>query len=170
MKKYINFSDYPFFMPNYNPKEMLQMGVFDGEYALGFDDDFLQLCGLRRGDFHFKRPQWLNNEYKVLPSNYLSTSFTLPLATDRQKRVEWFNWYAYFYKGMRADTIDYQMITKWVNTVYHLYDDIIKVDDITKEPTPSDKQLLLEMGVNWKYYPNNNVSKEWMLKQFPLIP
>lgn len=167
MRKYINFADEPFFMPNYNPKEMIEMGIFKGLYSISPDDDITRMTKAEPITHRSFPPD--NNYYRVEPKEE-HDSPGYPLSGDAARR-EFFQWYAYFYYGVRkVGKHDQKWITKWIHSAYFLYDNHIKVDDFTKEPSPEHKQLLLELGLNWKFYPNNQMNKEWILQRFPLKP
>ncbi len=142
---------------------MLEMGIFKGYYGIEPLEDITKTCKAEIMDRKPFPPD--NNYYRVEPKE-ADDSPAHPLSGAGMRQA-FFTWYAYFYFGFRTP-LDELWITRWTHSAYFLYDSHIKVDDFTKEPTNEHKQLLLEIGLNWKYYPNNQMDKEWILQKFPL--
>ncbi|MFT4532506.1 MAG: hypothetical protein ACI9T8_000529 [Candidatus Saccharimonadales bacterium] len=99
------------FKPELSPKEMLEMGVFDGDY---FDDV--------PGEFP---PDWFDNarlSKKGIPDpklNYYGVSASQPRSVWEKKGwihpndpLGWFQWYCRYYLGRRNDDDDRQ-IKRW---------------------------------------------------------
>ena len=100
----------PEFQPYYSPKEMLEMGVFEGKYCNDCRDEFPQ--------------EWFEHAKTsdmADPSlNYFKIKSRQSLAVWREKGwiVEpdvrgWFQWYCRYYLGRRIAEIDDWQIKRW---------------------------------------------------------
>jgi len=98
------------FMPHVSPKEMLEMGVFEGKY-----------CNDCTGEFP---PDWFEKAKisdKPDPTlNYFGIKSRQPLSVWREKSWifgpdprGWFQWYCRYYLGRRLPEIDDIQIKRW---------------------------------------------------------
>ena len=103
-----DFPDY--FQPYYSPKEMLQMGVFEGKY-----------CNDCMGEFPH---EWYEkakiNDVADVSLNYFAIKSRQPLGIWKQKGWiygpdprGWFQWYCRYYLGRRLPEIDGIQIKRW---------------------------------------------------------
>ncbi len=98
------------FSPYYTPKQMLEMGVFEGKY--------LNDCQLE-----FPADWYENAKLSDEPNpemNYFGIKSRQPLAVWRQKGWiygpdprGWFQWYCRYYMGRRLPKIDQIQIKRW---------------------------------------------------------
>ena len=100
----------PEFRPHYSPKEMLQMGVFEGKYCNDCRDEF--------------PADWFHNarigETPDPALNYFGIKSRQPLSMWRQKGWiygpdprGWFQWYCRYHLGRRLPDIDRIQIKRW---------------------------------------------------------
>lgn len=100
----------PEFNPKLSPKEMLKLGVFDGNYT-GYD----------YGEFP---EDWLAgarlSEKGDSKSNFFEVSASQPLKVWQEKGWiyeddlrGWFQWYCRYYMGRRIPTEDMRQIKRW---------------------------------------------------------
>jgi hypothetical protein len=104
------------FTPFYTPKEMLQMGVFEGKYMNDCTDEFPE--------------DWfVNAKLSDKPSNafnFFGIKSRTPLSEWRAKGWifepdprGWFQWYCRYYQGRRIELVDKQQIKRWRAFVRH---------------------------------------------------
>ena len=107
----------PEFKPALSPKEMLEMGIFEGKY--------LTDC---RGEFP---PDWFENaKLSAAPDpslNFFGLKSRQPLSVWRQKGWiygpdprGWFQWYCRYYLGRRLPEIDRIQIKRWKAMTRHV--------------------------------------------------
>lgn len=98
------------FEPYYTPKEMLEMGVFEGKYLNDCKDEYPK--------------DWFENaKLCATPDasvNYFAIKSRQPLQVWRQKGWVfdldprgWFEWYCRYYMGRRHDDMDAIQIKRW---------------------------------------------------------
>ena len=98
------------FSPFYTPKEMLEMGIFEGKYLNDCRDEF--------------PADWYENaKLSDTPNpdvNYFGIKSRQPLAIWRQKGWiygpdprGWFQWYCRYFMGRRLSEIDKIQIKRW---------------------------------------------------------
>jgi len=98
------------FQPHYSPREMLEMGIFEGKYCNDCRDEFPQ--------------DWFTNARlsdKPDPScNYFGIKSRQPLSVWREKGWiygpdprGWFQWYCRYYLGRRLEDVDAIQIKRW---------------------------------------------------------
>jgi len=112
----------PSFTPSYSPKEMLEMGVFEGKYC----ND----CILEYPKEWFEtaiRNRKLSPEHADKMKNYYRVKSRQPLSTWRAKNWiygndprGWFEWYMRYYLGRRDPSVDRIQIKRWKHNVAHL--------------------------------------------------
>lgn len=98
------------FTPHLTPREMLEMGVFEGKYLNDCTDEF--------------PPDWFTNariSEKADPDlNYFGIKSRQPLSVWKQKGWiygpdprGWFQWYCRYFMGRRLPDIDAIQIKRW---------------------------------------------------------
>lgn len=98
------------FQPYYSPRQMLEMGVFEGKYCNDCTDEF--------------PTEWFQNakisEGPDPALNYFAIKSRQPLSVWRQKGWiygpdprGWFQWYCRYYLGRRLIDIDQVQIKRW---------------------------------------------------------
>ncbi|MGB3147502.1 MAG: hypothetical protein WBA91_07065 [Paracoccaceae bacterium] len=104
------------FAPVYSPKQMLEMGVFEGRYLNDCTAEF--------------PAEWFQNariSAKADPAlNHFGIKSRQPLQVWRQKGWivgpdprGWFQWYCRYYMGRRIDAIDRLQIARWRGFARH---------------------------------------------------
>lgn len=99
------------FKPELTPKEMLQMGVFEGKYMNDCQDEFPK-------DWFENAP--LSPLKPDISCNFFKVKSRQPLSVWKQKGwiIEpdirgWFQWYCRYYMGRRIPNIDKIQIKRW---------------------------------------------------------
>ena len=98
------------FTPKFSPREMLEMGVFEGKYCNDCTDEF--------------PAEWFENaRIGARPDpelNYFGIKSRQPLGVWRQKGWiygpdprGWFQWYCRYYLGRRLPEVDQIQIKRW---------------------------------------------------------
>jgi hypothetical protein len=106
----------PQFQPYFSPKQMLQMGVFEGKYCNDCTDEF--------------PADWFENAKisdQADPSlNYFAIKSRQSLSIWREKGWAfepdprgWFQWYCRYYLGRRLPLIDAHQIKRWRGFARH---------------------------------------------------
>ncbi len=134
------------FLPFYSPRQMLEMGVFEGKYCNDCTIEFPQV--------------WFPNaKVSVAPDpalNFFGIKSRQPLSVWRQKGWiygpdprGWFQWYCRYYLGRRLPEVDQIQIKRWRAFARH-------AGQIRANCDPGDvfcrrrqRQALLQ----WSYYP-----------------
>lgn len=98
------------FHPHFTPKEMLELGVFEGKYCNDCQDEFPR-------DW-FKKAKISDTADESL--NYFKVKSRQPLDVWRQKGWifgpdprGWFQWYCRYFLGRRLPDIDAKQIKRW---------------------------------------------------------
>jgi hypothetical protein len=98
------------FMPHYSPREMLEMGIFEGKYCNDCTDEF--------PDRWFADAQISDIPNPTL--NYFGIKSRQPLSVWQEKGWiygpdprGWFQWYCRYYLGRRLREIDAIQIKRW---------------------------------------------------------
>lgn len=110
-----DMSDFPDFKPHFTPKEMLQMGIFEGKYLNSCRDEYPP-------DWFEGAPMSDTPDEKL---NYFKLKTRLPLSWWLEKNLiypedprGWFEWYCRFWMGRRiAD--DARQIKRWKQIARH---------------------------------------------------
>lgn len=102
---------HPVFTPSYTPKEMLELGVFEGKYINN-------IKGLPKA--WYKLPKVLDKEDKPDPSvNHYKVKSRQPLSTWKENgwiktdKNGWFEWYCHYFLGRRLGEEDEWQIKRW---------------------------------------------------------
>lgn len=91
------------FTPDLTPKEMLELGVFDGTYLDGIEDEF------PKDWFIHKKNE---NYFGVKASQPLSVWQAKGWINEADPRG-WFQWYCRYYMGRRIPDEDARQIKRW---------------------------------------------------------
>lgn len=117
------------FEPHFSPREMLELGVFEGKYLNDCKNEFPD--------------RWFQNaklsEHADAMLNYFGVKSRQPLSIWRNRGWiidpdprGWFQWYCRYYSGRRLDTIDRFQIKRWKSFSRH-------ARQVQKNCQPSDK-------------------------------
>lgn len=105
------------FRPDLTPKEMLELGVFDGKYMTDCTKEF-PASWWRRAKLSPSAPD--------VSLNYFGVSASQPLAAWKKKGWihlddprGWFQWYARYYMGRRMPKEDARQIKRWKAIARH---------------------------------------------------
>ncbi len=134
------------FHPDLSPRQMLEMGVFEGKYLNDcqkeFPADWLAEAKLS------KKPDEQLNCFRIKSRQPLSVWRDKGWIIGPDPRG-WFQWYCRYYLGRRLDTVDALQIKRWRNFARH-------AGQIKKNCEPGDlscrprqRQALLQ----WSYDP-----------------
>lgn len=104
------------FQPHYSPRQMLEMGVFEGKYLNDCIAEF--------------PPDWFENartsDVPDAALNFFGIKSRQPLTVWRQNGWiygpdprGWFQWYARYYLGRRLPEIDAKQIKRWRGFARH---------------------------------------------------
>lgn len=132
------------FTPYYTPRQMLELGVFEGKYLNDCRDEF-------PGDW-YKNARISSEPDPSL--NYFGIKSRQTLAHWRQKGwiVEpdprgWFQWYCRYYRGRRIPTVDDWQIKRWRAFARHQAQVRKNCDPADIFCRPRQRQALLQ----WAY-------------------
>ena len=134
------------FTPYYSPKEMLQMGVFEGKYCNDCTDEF--------------PPDWFEaaklSDKPDISLNYFGIKSRQPLSVWQEKGWiygpdprGWFQWYCRYYLGRRIPDIDAIQIKRWRAFSRHAGQVRANCDPGDIFCRPRQRQALLQ----WAYDP-----------------
>lgn len=104
-----NFS--PLFHPELSPKEMLELGVFEGKYLTDCQNEFPKEWFLN-AKLSPEKPDILKNYFKVKSRQNLSIWKQKGWILEPDPRG-WFQWYCRYYFGRRIEPIDTIQIKRW---------------------------------------------------------
>jgi hypothetical protein len=134
------------FTPALSPKEMLQMGVFEGKYC----ND----CRPELPDDWFARARIADRPDPAL--NYFGIKSRQPLSVWREKGWiigpdprGWFQWYCRYWLGRRLPEVDAIQIRRWRNFARHAAQVRKHCDAGNIACRPRQRQALLQ----WAYDP-----------------
>ncbi len=134
------------FKPQLTPKQMLEMGVFEGKYLNDCKAEF--------------PPDWFKNAKTAaapdINKNYFKIKSRLSLQ-EWQKRGwiigpdvrGWFQWYCRYYMGRRLPEVDALQIKRWRAFVRHKAQILKNCPPMALECRPRQRQALLQ----WAYDP-----------------
>jgi len=133
------------FKPELSPKQMLELGVFGGDYFLGKNYSEFPKSWFRKAKLsnHGKNPEY--NYYKISASQ--SWAYWKEKGWIRkQDPFGWFQWYCRYYLGRRSED-DERQIKRWKQMKRHIGQIKINCKKGDKECRPKQKQALL----HWAY-------------------
>lgn len=136
----------PAFKPHFTPKEMLELGVFEGKYCNDCRDELPE--------------DWFEaaktGNIADVSLNYFKIKSRQPLSVWRQKGwiVEpdvrgWFQWYCRYYLGRRIPEIDGWQIKRWRAFTRHAGQIKANCDPGNLDCRPRQRQGLLQ----WSHDP-----------------
>ena len=107
------------FKPDLSPKQMLKLGVFGGDYFLGYDGD------IPKGWFKGVK---LSDHGKDGKYNFFGLSASQPWSVWKKKGwinkkhdpLGWFQWYCRYYFGRRLPEEDARQIKRWKGIFRHV--------------------------------------------------
>lgn len=136
----------PEFTPHLSPKEMLELGVFEGKYMNDCRDEF--------PDDWFKEAKLSKTANPDL--NYFKIKSRQPLSVWQDKGwiIEpdprgWFQWYCRYYMGRRIDGVDAKQIKRWKAFARHAGQIRANCEPGNLYCRPRQRQALLQ----WAYDP-----------------
>ena len=146
------------FCPSYTPKEMLEMGVFEGKYLNAIK--------------HKYPISWFTNaklSSKPNPSiNFYGVKSRLSLSHWKENGwiseydpLGWFEWYCNYYMGRRCPDDDRQ-IKRWISVVARHG---AQVTQASKNGGLKQKQALLQWAWNWEDSPNSMMIRQQNLER-----
>ena len=143
----------PDFKPELTPKQMLDKGVFEGQYCndciFEFPREWFQTA-LKRGKFNPEEPT-------PKEINKFGIKSRQPLSVWRKKGWiygddprGWFQWYMRYYLGRRDPEVDEKQIGRWNSFKRHLGQIKANCKPGDLECRPKQRQALLQ----WAYNPD----------------
>lgn len=161
-----HFDDYPEFIPNYSPKEMIEMGVFGGNYFNREEYREMihpEVFEVDESKYNLEEQDKEVNYFKVLAGNSREWWEERNLINHMYNTEGWFQWYCRFYYGRRCED-DEREIDRWkkfklrhLNMYYRCiekskYDTIEALMD--DKIYPKYKQSIFQWAINPKMYYN----------------
>ena len=136
----------PEFKPHFTPKQMLEMGVFEGKYCNDCQDEFPKNWFAKAKISDTPDPQL----------NYFKIKSRKPLSYWQEKGWiygpdprGWFQWYCRYYLGRRLHDIDTIQIKRWHAFARHAAQVRANCDPGDFSCRPRQRQALLQ----WSYDP-----------------
>jgi hypothetical protein len=105
------------FKPDLSPKEMLELGVFDGVYMRDCEDEF-PADWFEKAKFATGKKDPSLNFFKIHASQPL-TEWIRKGWLDKEDPRGWFQWYCRYYMGRRIPKIDAKQIKRHKAFVRH---------------------------------------------------
>ena len=140
-----NFADD--FKPELTPKQMLEMGVFEGHYLNDCQNEF---------PFEWFKNAKISINYPDVECNLFGVKSRQPLSVWRKKGwiIEpdprgWFQWYCRYYMGRRIKGVDEVQIKRWKAFRRHKAQIEKNCDMLNMECRKKQRQALLQ----WAYNP-----------------
>jgi hypothetical protein len=110
---------HPDFKPELNPKEMLELGVFDGHY--------METPAWKEFPKEWLKNVKLSPRHKEKEFNFFKVSASKPLWYWREKGwihkddpYGWFQWYCRYHMGRRGPEEDERQIKRWKAMKRHI--------------------------------------------------
>lgn len=151
-----NFSDlqekFPEFKPFYSPKEMLEMGVFEGKYLRDCHKEFPSSWFTKAKEAKEAK------ENKAEPDiNFFGVKSRKDLSHWKEKNWiigndprGWFQWYCRAYYGRRDPEVDETQVKRWLSFKRHLSQVTLNCKKGDKTCRPVQRQALLQWSYNCK--------------------
>ena len=110
-----DMSDFPEFQPFYTPKQMLEMGVFEGKYLNSCTDEYPSdwFATAVLSDTPNEKLNYFKLKSRSPTSAWLEAGWINP-----QDPRGWFEWYCRFWMGRRSDD-DLRQIRRWKQISRH---------------------------------------------------
>jgi len=109
----------PEFTPDLTPKEMLELGVFGGEYFEGETDEYPKSWFVRAKRSELGKPDKRLNRFGVNASQTRAEWQRKGWMHPEDPRG-WFQWYCRYYLGRRIPVEDRRQIERWRKIVRHV--------------------------------------------------
>jgi len=133
----LKFSKAPGFNPYYTPREILELGVFNGtyffKYALrsGLPDELFDK--LPESRYNLSQPDANVNYFKALTVQRRRDDF-IPNALRLLATAGWLMWYCRFYYGKTTNTEDAYRIKQWKDEIETFYFYVKEACDAANRP------------------------------------
>jgi len=143
----------PDFTPNLSPKEMLELGVFEGKYLNDCTSEFPREWyenALKKNKISPEKSDISKNCFGIKSRQHLSVWIQKDWITPDDPDLRgWFQWYCRYYLGRREPKLDIRQIKRWRSFKRHVGQ--IKANCKPKDITcrPRQRQALLQ----WAYDP-----------------
>ena len=108
------------FRPQLSPMEMLQMGVFGGNYMRDCGDEFPKTWFSRARLATGENAEPSLNFFEVAASQPLSVWRAKGWINERHDPRGWFQWYCRYYRGRRLPDEDARQIKRWRMMARHI--------------------------------------------------
>jgi hypothetical protein len=146
------------FYPSYTPKEMLEMGVFEGKYLNAIRKEFPADWFTKAKLAKDKADESLN--YYGVKSRKSLSHWKEKGWIHKQDPLGWFQWYCRYYMGRRTPD-DARQIKRWKSFVSRHRAQVISACPLGsgKECRPRQKQGLLQWAWDWKQDPSSSSIK-----------
>ncbi len=133
------------FTPHFTPKEMLELGVFEGKYCNDCIDELPKnwFENARTSD----KPDTNLNHFKIKSRQPLSTWKQKGWIIEPDVRG-WFQWYCRYYLGRRIPEIDTYQIKRWKAFVRHAGQIRANCEEGNLDCRPKQRQALLQWSHN----------------------
>lgn len=134
------------FEPHFTPKEMLELGVFEGKYMNDCQDEF-PASWFKQAKLSDK-PDPSINYFEIKSRQSLQVWQKKDWIIEPDPRG-WFQWYCRYYRGRRIPEIDEQQIKRWRAFARHAGQVRANCDPGNFSCRPRQRQALLQ----WSYDP-----------------
>lgn len=141
------------FKPHFTPKEMMDLGVFEGKYMndcmLEFPREWFEY-GIKHDKFSPEYPNVKCNYFGIKSrqslSHWIEKGWIKVNDEDPDNRG-WFQWYCRYYLGRRIPSVDKIQISRWKSFKRHF--EQVKKNCKNVNCRPKQRQALLQ----WSYNP-----------------
>ncbi|MBP9116185.1 MAG: hypothetical protein KBF89_07580 [Acidimicrobiia bacterium] len=137
------------FKPDLTPKQMLDLGIFGGNYFVEIPNEFPRTW-FKKAKFSQNKADKNLNYFKVNASQALSVWEKNGWIYDEDPKG-WFLWYCRYYQGRRIDEEDHRQIKRWKNMKRHITQLQNNCDIGDENCRPRQRQALL----HWAYDSRN---------------
>jgi len=134
----------PEFMPELSPKQMIELGIFNGFYDTVSDSEFPK---------DWFEHDHLNYEQRDPDHNYFKVSASQSLSVWKEKGwiykddpQGWFQWYCRYYMGRRISQEDTRQIGRWKAMTRHIAQLTRNCKAGDQTCRPKQRQALLHWG------------------------
>jgi hypothetical protein len=99
------FADYPEFLPYFSVEDMLEIGVFEGEY---FEEDMMTLTPSELAVYELRTPNYFADHVGSSRQVWIDAGWI-----HEADPLGWFHWFQRFSKGRRLGAEDARQIGRW---------------------------------------------------------
>lgn len=141
-----NSIQYPDFKPAYSPKQMLNMGVFEGKYCndqiYEYPREWYKNIDKFSPEFSDRSVNFFKIKSRQSLQKWRSNNW-IPCSPNDNDTRGWFEWYCRYWLGRRQSDVDFIQIKRWKSFARH-YAQVKKhaLGDITKRT--KQRQALLQ--------------------------